>query len=287
MSESKELTPIGQICTTLDTMGKKFQEALDGTGINPSRFIATAKTAIQTHADTDKLARANRQSLYLAIQRSAGDGLMPDGREAALVVYGDKVQYQPMVQGLVKLARNSGEIESLGAFIVHEKDSFTYRAGIDNIPIHDCPNWFADRGAPIGVWAFVKLKTGDYLSPVMLTKERIDRIATRSKMAGNYNPQSGKDWEEFWKKAAIRNILKYAPKSTALEKAMQASDDEFDMNKESVYLEQPKEAIVPVKKETKAAAVVKAAAKVEPEPEPIHDPQTGEIHDAYYEELPL
>jgi len=284
------------ICQTLDKMQGSFSEALRGTGVSVSRFLATAKTAVQTHTDQKGLEAADRNSLYLAIKKAAGDGLVPDNREAALVIYNTKqkdgtwvkqVQYQPMVQGLVKLARKSGEIEKIGAFIVFEKDSFKFEVGLDDIPRHSAPQdengnhlWFSDRGKPIGVWAFVKLKSGEYIDPVMLTHERIDRIATRSKIAGNYNPESGKDWEEWWKKAAIRNILKYAPKSTSLEQAITEMDNEFDFAKEGIDLDPAPVNPVSNKKKTesKAAAVVKAKAAAKKQPEPTPD-EHGEIID--------
>lgn len=281
MSTSQQLTPIGQICQALDQMEGSFVQTLQGTGINPQRFLITAKTAIQTHQQKDKLEKADRGSLYLAIKKAASDGLMPDGREAALVIYNTKVgekwvatvQYQPMVQGLVKLARNSGEIESIGAYVVYSADKFSYRAGVDKIPQHDAA-WFGVRGEPIGVWAFVKLKSGEYLDPVMLTKERLDRIAMRSKQAQNYDIKEGKDWEEFWKKAAIRNILKYAPRSTHLEQAMTEIDKEFDFTSEDVHLNTGAPALPAAqaavddaapKTETRAAKAVKEKAAKEPE----------------------
>lgn len=260
MTTDKQLTPIGQICQTLDKMQSTFVDDLKGTGISEVRFLATAKIAVQTHADRDRLAKADRQSLYLSIRRAASDGLMPDGREAALVVYGDKVQYQPMVQGLFKLAFNSGEIDNIGAYVVYSNDTFTYRAGIDTLPSHEA-NWFSDRGDPIGIWAFVKLKSGNVIGPVMLTKERIDRIATRSKMAVNYDPKKGKDWEEFWKKAIIRNILKYAPRSSALDRALEADTDEFELNESGAY-ETPEQAPVSDKPKTQTRAA-KAVKKIE------------------------
>ncbi len=266
---SNQLTPIGQICQAIDKMEGSLNENLQGTGIAVGRFLATAKTAIQTHTDKDRLASADRSSLYLAIKKAAGDGLMPDNREAALVVYGNQVQYQPMVQGLVKLARQSGEIESIGAYIVYDQDEFIYRVGIDAIPQHQAGGengWFSSkRGEPIGVWAYVKLKTGDYLEPVMLTKDRIDRIAKRSKIAKNYDPKQGLDWEEFWKKAAIRNILKYAPKSTQLERAMDKMDDEFNMAQDDVYLNSEPTAAPETKKQTRAAKVIVEENQQEPE----------------------
>lgn len=280
MTDGKQLTPIGQICKSIEAMDKSLSDDLVGTGVDVKRFIATAKTAVQTHVQKDRLAKADRNSLFLSIKRAATDGLMPDNREAALAIYGDQVQYQPMVQGLVKLARQSGEIESIGAYIVYSGDKFKFRAGVDKLPEHEAEDWFADRGEPIGCWAFVKLKTGEALDPVMMTKERIMRIAKRSKIADNYNPDKGLDWEEWWKKAAIRNILKYAPKSTQLERALAAEDGEFD--NADIYLNTE-----PEKQEEPKERKTRAAAKIIEEKEPeIIDAEIVEDPD-YEEEVPM
>lgn len=302
--QSKQLTAIGQICQAVDLMEDNLAMSLSGTGVSTKRFIASAKTAIQTHQDVKGLESADRKSLFLAIQKSAADGLLPDGRESALVVYNtnvgtkDKpewkklVNYQPMTQGLVKLARNSGEIESIGAYIVYDADKFSYKAGVDTLPSHEA-DWFGKRGNPIGVWAFVKLKSGDYLDPVMMTRERINRIATRSKVAKNYDPVQGQDWEEWWKKAAIRNILKYAPKSTALESAMKEDDDkEFDFAEENISYEPEPVNPISDKPKTKtraAAAIEKKAAQNEPTADDIInvDYETGEVAVEEDEEIPI
>lgn len=252
---NKQVSVIGQICQTLDKMQPTIDESLKGTGISVSRYLATAKTAIQTHPQKDKLENADRNSLYLAIKRSAGDGLMPDGREAALVVYGNTVQYQPMVQGLVKLARNSGEIESINSEVVFENDEFELYYDFDGTKFKHAPNWSGDRGAPILVWASVKLKSGEVIARAY-PKDRIMQIASRSKMSKNYQPGQGLDWEEFWRKAAIRNILKYAPKTTAIEKALEANDSEFSFEEEQAKETKPKP--TKAKRKTKAEEVVKA-----------------------------
>lgn len=294
MTTKNQLTPIGQICQTLDKMQPALNENLKGTGISTQRFLATAKTAVQTHADREKLSNADRQSLYLAIKKSASDGLMPDNREAALVIYNNQVQYQPMVQGLVKLARNSGEIESIGAYIVYANDMFTYRVGIDSIPTHEASGddgmgWFSSsRGEPIGVWAYVKLKSGDYLEPVMLSRERVMRIAQRSRLRKNYNPGEGLDWEEFWKKAAIRNILKYAPRSTALDSALEKIDDEISFDSETGEIHEAPAKTKLSPKQTKASQVItdpepdnSEIIDLEPQLEPEYEPEYTE------EEIPV
>lgn len=277
-----QVSVIGQICQTIDKMQPSLEENLQGTGISVNRFLATAKTAIQTHPQKDKLEQADRNSLYLAIKKSASDGLMPDGREAALVVYGNTAQYQPMVQGLVKLARNSGEIESINSEVVFENDEFELYYDFDGTKFKHSPNWKEDRGQPVLVWASVKLKSGEVIARAY-PKDRIMQIASRSKMSKNYQPNQGLDWEEFWRKAAIRNILKYAPKTTAIEKALEANDGEFSFDDE-VIEETPKPTKKAGKRKTKAEEVVKSEEpKQEDEPEIIE----AEIVGSDEEDIPI
>lgn len=263
MSDNKQISVIGQICQTIDKMSDTFKESLNGTGITPARFTATAKTAIQTHNDKSKLETADRQSLYLAIRKAASDGLMPDNREAALVCYFNKdkgvneVQYQPMVQGLVKLARNSGEISSISSEVVFEGDHFELIHNSEGVKFEHKPYYVGERTNPILVWACVKLKSGETIVRA-LTQKRVMMIAMRSKMPSNYDPAKGKDWEEFWRKAAIRNVLKYAPRSTALDSAIQSDDVEF----QEQTIEQ-KPIVTETPKETKASAKIKEAVKEE------------------------
>lgn len=67
-------------------------------------------TAVQSNP---ALLSADRQTLFQACMKCAQDGLLPDGREAALVIFRtkkkidnrdvwvDAVQYMPMVAGVI------------------------------------------------------------------------------------------------------------------------------------------------------------------------------------------
>lgn len=220
--QSKALTPIGEICTGLEKMKDKLQMALPK-GVTVDKFYRTAVQGIQTHRDKDKLASANRSSFYLAVQRAASDGLMLDGREAVLVVFGQEVQFMPMVQGLIKLARNSGEIKNIEAQVVFKNDKFSYIMGQDESPRHEA-DWFGERGEPVGAWAVITLNSGEKI-PAILSKSKIMRVAGKSKNGYQYDPSKGDAWEEWWKKTAIKNVLKYAPRSTELDRALEADDE--------------------------------------------------------------
>jgi hypothetical protein len=80
-------------------------------GIAPERFMRVTLTAIQLQPE---LLECDRKSLLLACLRAANDGLMPDGREGAFVVFktksGKKAQWMPMFAGLLKKVRNTGEL---------------------------------------------------------------------------------------------------------------------------------------------------------------------------------
>lgn len=224
-TESTALTPIKQICNTIKLMGDKIHLPA---GLSVERFLTTASQGVQMHKDKDRLATADRSSLYQAIQKAASDGLVLDGREAALVVFGNEVQYMPMTQGLIKLARNSGEIANITSAVVYEKDKFTYKIGIDEAPIHEA-EWFSeDRGAPVGAWALVTLTNGEKI-PAILPKSKILKIASKGKNGYQYDPEKGFAFDEWWKKTAVKNVLKYAPKSTQLEKIL-ADDDGTEFN---------------------------------------------------------
>ena len=127
----------------IEAMTTEFAKALPRQ-MPSERFVRTVNTAIQLNPD---LAAADRRSLMAACMKAAQDGLLPDGREGALVIYNTKtkvqengreverwvknVQWSPMVAGLMKKARNSGEIAGISASVVFRHDHFKLVKGDD------------------------------------------------------------------------------------------------------------------------------------------------------------
>lgn len=221
----------------------KVMPILQSNNVAADVFVSALQTAVCMHKDAHKFA-SNKASLYTAIVKCANDGLLPDGKEAALIIYNTKqpdgsylpeVQYQPMVQGLVKLARNSGDISSIGAEVVFENDVFEYGYSNQGDIFKHLPCVKGDRGEPYAVWCRIKLKGGEEIFRV-LTKAEIESVKTASKQKHQYETKSPY-WIEFWRKAAIKNALKYAPKSTRLDKLDRTID--YD-NKTEFEFEEPK-----------------------------------------------
>jgi recombination protein RecT len=271
----------------IDGAAPEFKKALPG-HIPVEKFVRTVQTAITMQPAIAEAAnsREGLQSLMTACTKAATDGLILDGREAALVTFKGAVQYMPMVAGLMKKARNSGDISSITAEIVYKNDPFSYNPSVDDAPDHR-PEWFGDRGEPVGVYAVCRLKDGSTVVEIMSARQ-VMNIASQSRNAGQYDPRNGKNYGEWWRKTVIRRISKYLPSSSDKDEFMQAVsrvDEEFD------YTDAPTEAVPnpPVKKRGAGAAALK---DITPEPattpEPVvqptpteepHDPITGEIVD--------
>lgn len=249
--------------------------------IDPDAFARTIQTALQVQPD---LMEATPRSLMIACMKAATDGLILDGREAALIVrnvnagsrdnpqWEKQATYQPMVQGLMKLARNSGQIVSIVAQVVYEHDRFTYVLGDDERIEHAPAPLTEDRGRPIAAYAIVKLTDGSVIREVMRASE-IMNIAGQGKNSFQYDPSKGKNFAEWWRKTVIRRITKYIPRSSdavgKFEQAAERIDEDYDFEGD---VAPPPE---PAKKRGAAAAALKDITPAN-DPEP-HDPETGEI----------
>lgn len=175
----------------------------------------------------------NKQSLFLSCQRAAADGLLPDGREGALVLFGSNVQWMPMVAGLMKLARNSGEIASISAQVAYKGEKFTVILGDEERIEHERNLELADGAEVLAVYAVAKLKNGETVREVM-TKAQVEKVRAVSR-AKNNGPWA-QWWEEMAKKTAIRRLSKRLPLSTdrdtdlRLQKAAEREDAEVDFS---------------------------------------------------------
>ena len=194
------------------------------------RFERVVVTAINR---APELAEADRRSLFTACVSAAQDGLLPDGKEAALVIFnskvgsGDterwvkKVQYMPMIAGIRKRMRNSGEVLSAESHVIYANDKFDYELG-DSPSIEHKPA-FGDRADPIGAYAVIKLKSGEVLREVM-SYDEIEYVRSVSK-ARNSGPWT-KWWGEMARKTVLRRCAKAAPVQTDLDALLSRADDD-------------------------------------------------------------
>jgi recombination protein RecT len=213
---SNELKPMDAMRVTLKNMSTEFQAALPPQ-INTEKFIRTTLTAIQMNPE---LLTADRKSLLGSCMKAAQDGLLADGREAALVIFrtkeGPKVQYMPMVGGILKKVRNSGELASISAQVAYDKDMFEYELGDEERIVHK-PFLGEERGKQIAVYAIAKTKDGAIYREVMSVSD-VEKVRSASK-TGKFGPWVDW-WDEMAKKTVIRRLAKRLPSSADIDQVM-------------------------------------------------------------------
>ena len=205
------IQPVHQVKQALATTSvtEQFRNSLPK-HIDPERFKAAILTAINLNPQLAQVATRDMKSLLVAASRAAQDGLMPDGRDAAFVVFGSAIQYMPMIGGILRKIRNSGELASIDAQVVYENDDFDYALG-DEPYIKHKPILRGDRGEPIAVYATATLKDGSRYREVMTVTE-VERVRAVSRAAKN-GPWV-QWWSEMARKTAIRRLAKRLPMDT-------------------------------------------------------------------------
>lgn len=209
--------PVQVIRQNLTQLAPELHSALPA-HVTVEKFTRVAMTAIQNSPD---LQNADRRSLFGAIVRLAQDGLLPDGREAAIVLFGNKAQAMPMIAGVLKKIRQSGEVAKVSAQVVHENDHFLVKYGFDEDVEHTPPPLDKPRGKPIGAYATAVLKDGSQLLEVM-SFEEIEKVRSVSR-AGKSGPWS-QWWGEMARKTVMRRLSKRLPMSTDIEEEIFARD---------------------------------------------------------------
>jgi recombination protein RecT len=215
--------------------------------VTPEKFVRTVNTAIMNAPD---LANKDKRSLMNACMQCAADGLLPNGKEAALVAFGNKVTYSPMIAGIMKLIRNSGEINSLASAVVYENDKFEYYTDETGEKFLHKPMIIGERGKRVGVYAQAITKTDGRYFEFMTTSQIAD---IKGCVRGKSGPWFGPFEDEMWRKTVVRKLAKRLPMSTDNERVIQRDDQYVDLS-----LAKPR-TVSPVQEE--GPALLKAAIK--------------------------
>lgn len=206
------------------------------------KFQAVVMTAVMNNPD---LLRADRASLINSCIKAATDGLLPDSRDAALVIFNakvkdqsgkehwtQKVQYMPMYQGILKKVRQSGELAAINTQVVYSKDKFRHVLGDEDKIEHEVVNG-NDRGEFEAVYCIAKLHDGTVMKEVMY-KSDVERVRMTSK-SGNKNGEPAGIWKDWYpemaKKTVFRRLAKWLPQSIDKGGIVEAfaNDDSMDV----------------------------------------------------------
>jgi recombination protein RecT len=165
--------------------------------------------------------------------------LLPDGREGAIVPFGDKdedggrasdaASWMPMMAGLRKKARNSGEISDWYVELVHQDDDFFYELGDEPRILHRPNLNGGGRKRQITyVYSIAKFKDGGLSRHVMPIQEVEDiRIRYARAKKGPWSDPIA--YPEMVKKTCARQHAKMLPSSTDLDAVFRRDDHLYDL----------------------------------------------------------
>lgn len=225
--EVKELTPQKKMAGMLQQMLPEIKKAV-GQTMTPERF---SRIALSLFNGNPQFWEASPTSFLSALMQSAQCGLEPNTvlGEAYVIPYKNnkqgitEVNFQVGYKGILKMALNTGEYEAIYAHEVREGDEFSYEYGLHKNLIHkpaDVPSTKVTH-----YYAVYKLKNGGF-DFVVWSRERIDQHARDFsknylyKGQVNQNSVWYKNFDSMAKKTVLLDVLKYAPKSVEMAKAL-------------------------------------------------------------------
>lgn len=214
---------------TAQAVAKRQGTALDY--LNNEKFKSQLAAALPKFLDTDHfvrsaitefrmnpaLAECSVPSVLGYFMQAAACGLEPASMlgQCYAVPFRNKQTGQRECQfivgyrGMLSIARRSGEISSVVAECVYEKDEFAIEYGMEPKLIHK-PCIEGDPGAFKGAYVVVRFK-GDGVEPLIkyMSKAEIDKHRLRSKASGS-GPWVT-DYDEMAKKTVFRSVFKWLP----------------------------------------------------------------------------
>lgn len=184
--------------------------------LTPDRLL---KVALSATSRNPALLACTPQSILLAVMQASELGLEVGGLlgDAYFVPFKDQAQLIVGYRGMIKLARQSGELKSIEAHVVRDTDIFDLEYGLDTRLVHK-PALSGELGKVVAVYAIARFKDGGYQVDVMTLAE-IEAVRLRSK-ASNDGPWNT-DYAEMAKKTVVRRLCKYLPLSPELVKALE------------------------------------------------------------------
>lgn len=234
------------------------------------------KVALAATGRTPKLLECTQTSILQSVMQAAQLGLEPGGPlgHAYLVPYYNKpkdgpgrMECQLIVgyRGLIDLARRSGQIDSIEARAVYERDKFKFAYGLVQVLEHE-PHMDGDAGRLVAVYAIARIKGGLPQVEVM-TRAQVDGIKAKSK-AKDFGPWVD-HYDEMARKTVVRRICKYLPLTVELAEAIDADERGETELDAGAFAAIPVE--VAVDESPLATKLAEKAAKGKPAPEPTPD----------------
>lgn len=230
--EIQQNKPSGTLWEYINSRKETISKALPK-HMTPERMGMIAFTEIRRNP---KLLQCTPQSLFGSIMQASQLGVEPGPLgQCYLVPFWNKktstydVQFILGYKGMIDLARRSGNIKSIYAHAVREKDQFEYSYGLNPTLIHK-PS-LKNRGDVTGFYGVVHFRDGGSQFEFMSIDE-VEQRKERSKSSEN-GPWVT-DYEEMGKKTILRHMWKYLPVSVEVMRQTALDETVTDIEKPDI-----------------------------------------------------
>lgn len=193
-------------------------------GISKELLINAALNSIRKNP---KLLKCTQASMVSALLYCAQMGMVPDdpAQDCHLIPFKNKktglveVQWMAGYRGLQRLARRSREVAYVEAEVVHKKDHFVYRKGV-NKDIEHIPYEGPDDPGPATHYYAIVRWDGIQALPLfeVMTQADVDKI--RAASPGKNSDAWAKHPEQMGRKCPVRRVMKFTPMSREAELAL-------------------------------------------------------------------
>ncbi|WP_158852808.1 recombinase RecT [Saccharothrix deserti] len=187
--------------------------------VKPATFVRLSQGLLRRNAKLADAAERNSASFLAALLECARLGHEPGTDAYALVPFKDRKNNTVEVvgieqyQGVIERMYRAGAIRSVKAEVVKTADPFVYEPDVMERPRHR-PDWFAERGELVGVYAYAVMLDGGTSRVVMMNRADVmKRKAVARGTSGDDSPWN--TWEEsMWLKSAVHELEKWVPTSS-------------------------------------------------------------------------
>ena len=198
----------------LSDYGEILGQMLGDYGYDMKRFVVTIVNAVKNNP---KLMECTKESLLSSVLASAQLGLDIDSPMGYcyMIPYTNKkrncmeAKFIIGYKGIVELLYRSNHVMKVNSKLVYEKDEFHYEEGIETVLKH-IPYIKGDAGKRIGTYTVVKLANGENIV-IWVSAKEVDALSKKSTAPDIYKEENDPTGN-MWKKAGIRQIIKYIPK---------------------------------------------------------------------------
>jgi phage RecT family recombinase len=172
-------------------------------------------------------------SFMEALMRCARDGLVPDGKEAAISAFKDRktgrrrATYMPMKDGLIRILWRTGLILDINDQVVTRSEDdagrFEYEEGDDGFIRHRPLLSRKDTDPVVAAYCVVHLKGGGTIREVVLQHdlEKVRKIS---------QGDARKNWpHQMDRKAAIRRVMGKMPRDKAIAQVLTHDEENYDL----------------------------------------------------------